>query len=380
MIQSTSYLCTTMFIIVGAIFYAQRFSVARTLGPALLSIISGIVLSNSGILPQWHDVYGVVISSVLPLSLALFMLSINLADIKRLSGKPLLAMTISIGTVSVMGSIGALVFHDKIPEIYKFTGMFIGTYTGGSANLAAVGVAVNASPEQLAQANGADYIVGMPVLILFYLIPRLIIQSSHFSTWYPYQLKLNHPDHKKESLFKKIEWSISDIAILMALAFSLVTLSDWIAQFVSKDLQKTVMILTLTTLALILGQFQVIKKLKGSVDLGIYLYAFFLLVIGSLVDIQKFFSGIPSVAAYCGWVIFGSLIVYIIICRLIKIPLEYLVIAYVASIADGTTSAVVAASNQWRSLISLAILLGMIGATIGSYIGIAIAWQVYNLG
>ncbi|MCG9628426.1 DUF819 family protein, partial [Vibrio mediterranei] len=218
------------------------------------------------------------------------------------------------------------------------------------------------------------------VLILFYLIPRLIIQSSHFSTWYPYQLKLNHPDHKKESLFKKIEWSISDIAILMALAFSLVTFSDWIAQFVSKDLQKTVMILTLTTLALILGQFQVIKKLKGSVDLGIYLYAFFLLVIGSLVDIQKFFSGIPSVAAYCGWVIFGSLIVYIIICRLIKIPLEYLVIAYVASIADGTTSAVVAASNQWRSLISLAILLGMIGATIGSYIGIAIAWQVYHLG
>jgi len=46
----------------------------------------------------------------------------------------------------------------------------------------------------------------------------------------------------------------------------------------------------------------------------------------------------------------------------------------VASIADGSTAALVAASSQWQSLVSVGVVLGAIGAAIGNYLGISLAY------
>ncbi|WP_139345532.1 DUF819 family protein [Siminovitchia thermophila] len=47
-------------------------------------------------------------------------------------------------------------------------------------------------------------------------------------------------------------------------------------------------------------------------------------------------------------------------------------ISIAASIADGATSALVAASAKWRALVSLAIVLGVIGSVLGNYLGIGV--------
>ena len=50
--------------------------------------------------------------------------------------------------------------------------MFVGTYTGGSSNLTAIAVGLDASKNTIASANAADYVVGIPTLILMFCHPR----------------------------------------------------------------------------------------------------------------------------------------------------------------------------------------------------------------
>ncbi len=62
----------------------------------------------------------------------------------------------------------------KISEGWKVAGMFVGTYTGGSANLTAIGTGLNVSRQTLAAANAADYVIGVPTLIFMFALPAIL--------------------------------------------------------------------------------------------------------------------------------------------------------------------------------------------------------------
>ncbi|GGB31872.1 hypothetical protein GCM10011409_06550 [Lentibacillus populi] len=57
---------------------------------------------------------------------------------------------------------------------------FIGTYTGGSANLTAIGYELNAAPTTFAAANAADYVIGAPTLIIMFAFPAIAARSKWF--------------------------------------------------------------------------------------------------------------------------------------------------------------------------------------------------------
>ncbi|HBG8361340.1 TPA: DUF819 family protein, partial [Clostridioides difficile] len=44
--------------------------------------------------------------------------------------------------------------------------------------------------------------------------------------------------------------------------------------------------------------------------------------------------------------------------------------------ADGPTSALVAASAKWNSLVSVAVVMGVIGGVLGNYAGISVAYAI----
>lgn len=49
-------------------------------------------------------------------------------------------------------------------------------------------------------------------------------------------------------------------------------------------------------------------------------------------------------------------------------------ISVVAGIADGSTSALVAAAGNWQSIISTVVILGTIGNAASNYLGIGVAY------
>ena len=380
MINDITLVWAVLALIIALSFHLQKFNFFKIIGPSIICIVLGALLSNTGIMPHMHPVYNTVFTYTIPLSLSMFMLNMDIKTILTLSKKPLLAVFFALISVSTVAFLASFLFYDSIPNLYRYTGMFTATYLGGSANLAAVGTALGATASEFAAANGADYITGMPVLVLFFLLPSLIARSAFANKIFPYSLPDNelHSDDDTE-LFGEKSWSVTDLAMIFGLALTITWLADYLSSFLNHELHSAGKIILITTFSVILGQFKSIKSIKGSTEVAIYISSFFLVVIGLLLDLQEFFSSVPVIAIYCSLTLTGSATIYIILCRAFKIPYQYAVVAFVALIADGTTSAMIAATNNWKALVQVAIMLGVVGGISGNYAGIALGLLVKHL-
>ena len=255
---SDSMLAVILCMVAGA-FWAQRFKPLKLIGPALLVIITGIILVNLNIVTGSCELYGVIQTYCIPLSTSLYLLNVDFKKIVKMSKQPLMSIGSAVFCVCLVTIIFGSVFAGQIEEGWKVAGMFVGTYTGGSSNLTAIATGLNASGSTIAAANAADYVVGMPTMVLMFAAPALMKNSKKFQKFWPYSFTQEEleGDGSHQELMGTEEWSIKDIAI-----------------------------------------------------------------------------------------------------------------------ADGTTSALVASGAKWKSLISIGMLMGIIGAVCGNYVGIAVAYII----
>lgn len=378
---STESLLAIMAITVALGLFLQRFKGFSMLGPALIVIIISIVLANLKVVPFSADVYGVVAQYAIPLSIAMMLLSVDLKAMLKLSRKPIIAMLLAALSVSVVTVIAGIIFAPMIEEGWKIAGMFVGTYTGGSSNLTAIGYGLDALPTTFAAANAADYVVGLPTLIAMFAFPSIAAKSKWFRRVWPYSLKGEALEGKQgeaedDAFLQDKKWGITDIAWSFALAFGITALASYLAGFAPESFQSAARILLITTIAIIIAQFGPVKKIKGNMDLGLFVALFFLSTIGYMVNIKLFVGSTLAIALFCFVVILCSLAMHALLCRLFKIEYQYVVIGIIASIADGSTSALVAASAGWKNLVSLAVVLGVIGMVLGNYLGIGVAYLI----
>lgn len=378
--SSSDTLLVVIFAIVAIGLWVQKFKIFKSLGPALTVIIIGIILSNLKVVPTGHEVYGVLAGYCIPLSIAIMLLSMDLQQIKKLTKEPLIALLSALVSVSIMALIFGLVFGGKIFEGWKVAGMFVGTYTGGSSNLTAIAIGLNAASDTIASANAADYVIGIPTLVFMFAAPAILKNSKAFNKLWPYhhteEQLLDTGDDDTELMASK-EWSIKDIAWLLAIGFVIVIIATTLASMLfGEGFRSAGRIILITTLAIITAQIPAVKKLRGNFDLGLYLALLFLVTIGFAVDLKQFFGSTFYITLFCFCVIAGCIILHLLITRLFKIKYEYVVLSIAGCIADGPTAALVASGAQWKSLINIGLIMGVVAGACGNYLGISVAYAI----
>ena len=376
--ESSASMLAVILCMIALAFWLQKFKGFRTLGPALIVIILGIILVNLKIVPGYCDVYGAISVSCIPISRSLYLLNVDLKKILKMSKQPLLSIASAVFSVSLVAVLFGVLLGGKINEGWKVAGMFVGTYTGGSANLTAIATGLNASADTIAAANAADYVIGMPTLILMFAAPAILKNSKKFQKLWPYSFTDEEleGDGETKELMEAEEWGIKDIAILLAIATSIVAVSTKLSEFLSADFASAGRILLISTLSIIVSQIPAVRKLKGAMNLGLFFGMMFLAVVGFSVDIRGFLGSALNITLLCFCVIICSILLHLLITRLLKIKYEYVLLGIVGAIADGTTSALVASGAKWKSLISIGLLMGIIGGVCGNYFGIAVAYLV----
>ena len=172
--SSESALLLVMFLMVAVGFWLQRFKVFKVLGPALTVIVTGIILSNLKIVPVSSPTYDALSSYCVPLSISICLLSLDLRQMKKLLNRnSIIALASAAVSVCLMAFVFGVLFASKIDEGWKIAGMFVGTYTGGSSNLTAIAVGLDAAKGTIAAANAADYVNGIPSQILMFAAPAI---------------------------------------------------------------------------------------------------------------------------------------------------------------------------------------------------------------
>lgn len=376
--ESTSSMLAVILCMVALALWAQRFKVFKTIGPALFVLILGIILVNLKIVPGSCDIYGVISVYCIPISMSLYLLNVDFKKILKMSKQPLLSIASAVFSVSLAAVVFGTIFGSKVDEGWKVAGMFVGTYTGGSANLTAIATGLNASADTIAAANAADYVVCMPALVLMFAAPMLLKKSKKFQAFWPYSFTDQEleGDGETKELMESEEWSITDIVILLAIACSVVAVSTKLSGYLSADFASAGRILMISTFSIIISQIPAVRQLKGAMNLGLFFGMMFLAVVGFSVDIQGFLGSAMTISLFCLCVVVGSFLLHVLITRLFKVKYEYVLLGIVGAVADGTTAALVASGAKWKSLISIGLLMGIIGGVCGNYFGIAVAYIV----
>ena len=381
LITSTEGLLFIILSMVATSLWLQKFKIFKSLGPVLTVVVIGIILSNTGVVPISTDLYGQLGAICVPVSISICMLSMNLTELRKLTKRPAIALASGIFSVMLVATVLGIIFAPRIEEGWKVAGMFVGTYTGGTPNLTAIATGLDATSQTIAAANAADYVISTPLMIFMFASPAILKASKAWNKFWPYHLEpemLETGD--KEPLMSDKKWSVKDIAWLLTIGLGVTFVTTMIAkQYAPESIWKAVRLILLTTFSIGLAQLKPIQQLRGNLDLGLFLSLTFLSTIGFAVDLRQFVGSAMVMTLYVLFMLIGCIVLHLFICRIFKVEYEYMILSIVGCIVDGPTASLTAAGAEWKSLINVGLIMGVIAGAAGNYVGVTVAYLVKAL-
>lgn len=358
-----------------------RTTFLKHLSTALLVILFVALLANVGIMPsasRGSPVYSGIFAYIAPLSIFFLLLDVNLESIRK-AGAPMLIL-FGVGAAgTVLGVLagmylidGSAHFGDLYPAI---SGMFVGTYTGGSVNFNAVAVHYHVMEKGVLYAGMAavDNIITALWMVVTLVVPALLRRGfKQMAPSMPTKAgpAENHSEREKETV------GVMSLSILLSLGLFTLLISNALADWLMTFGIEIPSILILTTIALVLAQVPVLHRLPGGHVLGLFSVYLFLAVIGAFCEFAalsqigdlawRLLVLVVTIVLIHGVLIFGA-------AALGKLDWDVAAVASQANVGGSSSALALAKSLNRMDLYLPGILVGALGNGVGTYLGFLVA-------
>jgi uncharacterized membrane protein len=336
------------------------------------------LFSAAGIIPSDAPIYGDIMRFVLPASLLLLTLSIDLKGIYNLGPKALLLFFSATAGIIIGGPIALLIFQSYLPDdIWQGFAALAGSWTGGGVNFVAVGLAVGATESMLGMMVIVDVVVAYTWtgLLMFFASRYKRIDANHGAdNTMVENLRLKVEKFQKETARVS---TTSDFMVLIGVAFG----AAWLARQLGMWLPPiggifdsfAWMIVLVTGFGVILS-FTPFRKYEGAgaSKLGTLMLYMLIGVIGVKADFSLIAQYPMLIAAGATWLLIHILVIYLVM-RFTKAPLFFMAVGSQANVG-GVASAPIVASAFHPALATVGVLLGVAGYVVGTYAGLLTAF------
>lgn len=326
----------------------------------------GLLLSNTGVIPNEAPAYGFVGQYLLPLGVPFLLFKANLRSLFSDGGWVLPAFVIS-GLGICIGAISGFFIFNLGPEGPQIAGTYAGAFIGGVVNFVAVSEAVEMSTSQFGIALGASAPASIIGLVMLSVLPSIPFIRKRFPSTIIEEANEN-PDSANEDLpvFRP-----DHVAAGIAISFAICGVSGYIANRLGLGNYNLFFITIITVIvANITPTF--FAKLQGDFAIGMLcMYAFFA-IIGAGTDAVSFIHSAPVLFFYCVFMLAIQFVVLLIGVKLFKIDLATAIIGSAAAIVGAAVAAALATTKGWKTLITPAITIGILGYVVANFIGVAI--------
>ncbi len=320
----------------------------------------------------------ILMTIIIPLAIPLLLFSLDIRRWLKLAKGAVLSLILAMLSLLISVFTGYFFFAASITESWKVAGMLIGVYTGGTPNLAAIGTALNVSPNIFVLTHTYDLIVGSVALLFLMTIAQRI-----FHTFLPkFQLV-----HKAENAFRigdetdDIEnfdplfkrKAIPDILKALGISVAIFAVGGGLSLLVPKPSDTIVAILSITTLGLLASLIKPISSLRNSFQLGMYLIIVFSLVVSSMANLSNMFQiEFLQLFLYVLFVVFGSIIIHVGLASIFKLDADTTIISITALTYSPPFVPAVASALKNKDLIITGLTIGILGYAFGTYLGIIV--------
>lgn len=354
---------------------------AKISGP-VLALLLGMFLSNLRIMPAGAPAYDVVDDYLVPVAIPLLLFRANIARILREAGPMLLAFHISvIGTV-IGAFLAAFIFRGDFPHVPEVAGIMTGSYTGGAVNFVAIKDSYNINENLTNPLLVADNFImaGMFAALL------IMAGSKFFRRHFPHPHSLQGDQEDVAALaarhWRAKEISLLDIAKALAVAFAVAGVATLIAGALKAGIESRILQsvftnryvwITFLTVAVTTLFHRRMEKIHGAEDIGMYLLYLFFFVIGLRADLVEVVRNVPVLFAFCLVIAVTNLVFTLVVGKFLSVNLEELLVSVNATLGGPPSAAAMAISRGWSNLVLPALLAGIWGYVIGTFLGIVVA-------
>lgn len=388
----------------GLVFYTE--SIKTGFWAKFYKIVPGLLMcylipaifNSIGLISEEHSqLYYIASRFLLPAALVLMTLSIDLKAIFNLGPKAL-AMFFT-GTIGIVlgGPIAILIISVVSPAtldgagfdaVWRGLSTLAGSWIGGGANQAAMLEIYQYNPQKYGGMVLVDIVVAnlwMAVLLVG------IGKNKKIDSWLKSDTSAIEALKEKVTAFaNKISRnpSLTDLMIMLAIAFTSVGIAHWGANNISTILKDNFEVIAdkssslssfssqffwMITIATLIGIFLSFTKAKnyegaGASKIGTVFIYILVATIGMKMDLRLILENPGLIAIGMVWMFIHAALL-VIVAKLIKAPYFFLAIGSQANVGGAASAPVVAAAFH-PSLATVGVLLAVFGYVVGTYAAI----------
>jgi len=356
------YLC-----IVGV----KRFKIDKWLSPIVLCYAMGILLANLKLFSINETISTTFGEGCIILALPLLLYATNIVAWFKHAQSSILSFVLCIlsGVFSSLGM--AYLFKDNLEDTWMLSGMLVGVYTGGTANLQAIGMAVGAEESTYILLNAADTLCsGIYLLMLTSFLPILL---SKFLPKFKTSLNQKVTASQEEATSTVFAWQ--EIGEALFVTLSIIAVSVGLTYLLFGDLKNVgVLILLLTTFSIFASLSDRIRNLRGSFEVGEYFLLMFCVAIGMLTDFSLLMEDGMKIFLYTALVLSSTITLHYVLSRFFRIDRDTAMITSTAAVFGPVFVGQVASVLKNREVIVSGIATGLVGMALGNYLGMGVAY------
>ncbi|MDD5372506.1 MAG: DUF819 family protein [Sulfurimonas sp.] len=361
------YLLVLVFLasVISLIEQKSKFKFFKYLPAVVLIYIFSMVLASLNVFEQNEaidTVYENAKKYLLPAMLFLMLLQVDIRDFFKLGKSLLIAYTLAVFSI-VFGFIAISWAFSFDADMAGAFGALSGSWTGGMANMVAVGTALGVSQEAFGYAlivDSVNYTIWM--MFLLFLTPFAHYFNS-FTASHEQMAKLEaigcvSAVGKKRYLF------LIFLSALVSIGVNFLAYSGF------EILNYTTTTVILATVLGILGSFTKLKNINGSNSVGSAMLYMLIALIGSKALFENFSGvGVYVIAGFCILVI--HTLIMVVGAKVFKLDLFSIAVASLSNIG-GVASASILAATYNRALVGVGVLMAVMGFIIGTFVGLSV--------
>lgn len=347
-------------------------------------------LSNTGVIPLQSDLYDFVKHWLLPASLILFTMSVDIPAVLRLGPKQLTLFLAATATIVIGGPVAYYLLGGIVPEsmgdqAWKGLAAMSGSWIGGGANFVAIGESVGATEETLGKIIVVDVALAniwMAILLFF------AAREEQMDRWINAdRTSLEELRRKSEAFQAEVARPVTlpDMLLMLFLAIGGTVLASTVAAFVAPIIEQHA-----PRLSEILSEFAWKVLIATGIGVGISytklrnlegagaskIGSVFLYLLVATIGAKARFAAVlevPSLLAIAAvWITFHA-VVLLLLRWMIRAPIFCMAVGSQANIGGAASAPVVAAAFH-PALAPVGVLMGVLGYALGTAAGLFCAW------